>query len=319
MQVLYFDGKKLSFHHDHPTPAPRKGEALVQVVLAGICSTDLEIIKGYMGFIGIPGHEFTGVVVEAPDTSWVGKRVVGSINASCGQCHLCCSVGYEHCPERTVLGIAGREGAFAEYLSLPLSNLFEIPPNISEEEAVFTEPIAAAVRICEQIKIPPSANIAVVGPGRLGLLIGQVLIKNGAELTMLGRSSTSNALLKTLGLPYGRVENKASDSYDVVVEATGNVSGLSHSLRLVKPGGTMVLKSTFAGKTEIDLTKIVVSEITVIGSRCGPFAPALRLLSDGSIKIKPLIEAEYPLKDGIAAFKHAAKPGVKKILLRPAS
>lgn len=318
MQALLYDHQRLSYVTDYPVPGPRRGEALVRVLVAGICATDLEIIKGYLGFRGVPGHEFVGVVEEAEDRDWVGRRVVGGINAGCGQCPVCLSSGPEHCPHRTVLGIAGRDGAFAAYLTLPLVNLIEVPDNLADIEAVFVEPLAAALRICDQVAVRPSARTAVVGPGRLGLLIAQVLARNGTEVAVFGRSPVSLALAEKLNLQVaGPVEEAADNSFDFVVEATGNPAGFTQSLRLVRPGGTMILKSTFTERAHLDLTKIVVAEIMVVGSRCGPFAPAVRLLAGGAIQVRPLIEAEYPLKEGIAAFAHASRPGAKKILLRP--
>ncbi len=317
MKALYFQKKKLSFHKDHVEPVMKSGEALIRVLAVGICSTDLEIIKGYMGFQGIPGHEFVGVVEKSPDPGWLEKRVVGSINLGCGKCPVCSGSGPEHCPERSVLGIFRKDGAFAEFLTLPLANLYEVPENITDEEAVFTEPLAAALRICDQVAIGPSSKIAVVGPGRLGLLIGQVLSRTGAELLMLGRSEESLALAGKNGLDSCLAREIPDSSFDIVVEATGNQEGFAQSLRLVRPQGTMILKSTFAEKSGLDLTKIVVDEVKVVGSRCGPFKPALRLLENGAVKVFDLIEAEYPLKEGIAAFEHAACPGAMKVLMKP--
>jgi threonine dehydrogenase-like Zn-dependent dehydrogenase len=288
------------------------------VSLAGICSTDLEIVKGYTGFKGILGHEFVGVVEESPsEPAWIGRRVVGAINLGCRRCSVCLSDGPEHCPQRTVLGIIQKDGAFADYVTLPLVNLLPVPDEVPDEAAVFTEPLAAALRIREQAPVRPTARTAVVGPGRLGLLIGQVLALSGTEVTMLSRRRPSLALPAQLGLATGLVEEFADDSFDFVVEATGNEAGFAHSLRLVRPLGTLILKSTFAGKSSLDLSKLVVGEITVVGSRCGPFAPALRLLAQKAVNVQATIEAEYPLHNGLAAFTHAAQPGVRKVLLRP--
>ncbi len=302
---------------DHPRPSPGPGEALIRLRKAGVCSTDLELVKGYAGFEGILGHEFVGEVEEAADAAWVGRRVVGTINLACRSCAVCVGSGPEHCPHRTVLGIIGRDGAFADYLTLPLANLLEVPDGLADEEAVFTEPLAAALRIREQLPVAATARVAVVGPGRLGLLIAQVLGLAGGRPLVLGRRRESLELPRRLGLTVGLVEDADSDAFDLVVEATGNQEGLAQSLRLVRPLGTLVLKSTFQGAATVDLTKLVVGEVRVVGSRCGPFAPALRLLAAGAVEVRPMIVAEYPLAEAPAALEHAARPGVHKILLRP--
>jgi len=315
------EGARLEFVSDYPCPEPDSGEALIRVSLAGICSTDLELTKGYMGgFGGVLGHEFVGVVERtgaAETADWVGRRVVGTINLGCGRCPVCLGDGPEHCPNRTTLGIANKDGVFADYVTLPVVNLLPVPDGVPDEEAVFTEPLAAALRIREQIRVRPTARVAVVGPGRLGLLVAQVLTLGGTEVTVLGRRRETLPLPAQLGLAVGLVEEQGDDSFDVVVEATGNEAGLAHSLRLARPRGTLALKSTFHGNANVNLTKLVVGELTVVGSRCGPFAPALRLLAAGAVQVRPLIEAEYPLRDGLAAFEHAARPGVRKVLLRP--
>ena len=316
MQALIYNNK-LTYVSDYPKPVADNGEAVIKVQLAGICATDLEIVKGYMGFEGILGHEFVGIVESAQESRWLGKRVVGSINAACRTCTTCLSQGPEHCPTRTVLGIFKRDGVFAEYVTLPEANLFEVPAKVSDQEAVFVEPLAAAVKILEQVPVRPTAKTAVVGPGRLGILIGQVLAINGTDVTMLGRSESSLSFSKKLGLSTAYVHEISDDSYDFVVEATGNPEGFSQSLRIIRPGGTIILKSTFASKKSIDLTKVVVAEINMVGSRCGPFAPALRLLAHGKVSVMPLIEAQYNLEDGLQAFQKAALPGTKKILLKP--
>lgn len=332
MQALVLSDGRLTYRADYPQPEPAPHEALVRVSLAGICSTDLELVKGYSGgFNGVLGHEFVGVVerVGSPEIDgWVGRRVVGSINLGCGQCPVCLSDGPEHCPSRTTLGIHDRDGAFADYITLPLPNLYIVPDSVADEEAVFTEPLAAAFRIREQIRLQPTMRIAVVGPGRLGLLVAQVMALAAGDVVVLGRRPESLELPAQLGLRTSIVDELPDDSFDLVVEATGNDSGLAHSLRLVRPLGTLVLKSTFQGQATVDLTKLVVSEINVFGSRCGPFAPALRLLelsvqAEGDVpaglgvQVRPLIEGDYRLRDGLAGFDHAARPGVRKILLRP--
>jgi threonine dehydrogenase-like Zn-dependent dehydrogenase len=317
MQALLVRDGRVSYERDFPKAEPGPGQALIRLLRAGICSTDIEIVKGYAAFEGILGHEFVGIVEYAADKSWVGQRVVGGINLGCRACPVCLSHGPEHCPQRTVLGIIGHNGAFADYLILPQENLLIVPNNVPDALAVFTEPLAAALRIREQIKVAPSIAAAVIGPGRLGLLIGQVLALAGTQVTMIGRRQESLDLPARLGLKTGLADDFPDNAYDLVVEATGNQAGLINSLRLVRPLGTLVLKSTFAGSTTLDLSKLVVAEINVVGSRCGPFEPALRLLAKQAIDVEAMIEAEYPLSEGISAFEHASSPGVRKVLLRP--
>ena len=321
MHALYLKEGQLTLHGDYPRPTPGADEALIRVTLAGICSTDLELVKGYAGgFRGVLGHELVGVVEavgSADAAEWVGQRVVGGINLGCRNCAVCLGDGPEHCPNRTTLGIHNKDGVFADYVTLPVVNLLAMPDGVADEEAVFTEPLAAALRIREQIAVRPAARAAVVGPGRLGLLVAQVLALAGGDVTVLGRRAESLELPRQLGLVTGLVDDEADDTFDLVVEATGNDAGFAHSLRLVRPRGTLVLKSTFHGNANINLTKLVVAEINVIGSRCGPFAPALRLLAREAVAVRPLIEAEYPLADALAAFAHADRPGARKVLLRP--
>lgn len=317
MQALVVEQGHLSYRTNQPRPTVGDDQALIRVLLAGICATDLEIIEGYAAFQGVLGHEFAGVVEKSAKSKWVGRRVIGSINLGCGECNVCVNEGPEHCPNRRVLGIAAKDGVFADYVTLPLENLIPVPESVPDEMAVFTEPLAAAVRVTEQVAVQPGMTAAVVGPGRLGLLVGQVLARAGAEVTVLGRSERSLRLPAELGLDAGFVDDAPDDGFDLVVEATGNDAGLAHALRLVRPLGTLVMKSTYAGKANVDLTKLVVGEITAIGSRCGPFGPALALLEQGAIAVKPLIEAEYPLSQGEAALEHAGRPGVRKVLLRP--
>jgi threonine dehydrogenase-like Zn-dependent dehydrogenase len=318
MQALVLANGRLHYHSDYPQPVPPPDHALIRVTLAGICTTDLELVKGYAGgFEGVLGHEFVGVVAEAADKSWHGRRVVGSINIGCNQCLVCQQSGPEQCSNRTALGIHSHDGVFADYVTLPLANLHSVPDAVADEMAVFTEPLAAALRIREQVAIHPTAKIAVVGPGRLGLLIAQVLALAGGHVTVIGRRTESLQLPAQWGLHTGLVSDFEDNSFDFVVEATGNQGGFATSLRLVRPRGTLILKSTFADKVQLDLTKLVVSEINVVGSRCGPFAPALRLLQRGQVDVLSLIDGRYPLSQALAAFAHAAQPGVHKILLRP--
>lgn len=317
MKALYLSDDGLQLLPDYAQPQPGPAEALIRVLCAGICSTDLEIVRGYGAHRGVLGHEFVGLVESAADTDWIGRRVVGGINLGCQRCSICTQAGPEHCPRRRVLGILDKDGAFAEYITLPLTNLMPVPANVPDEMAVFTEPLAAALRITEQLTLAPGEAAAVVGPGRLGMLIAQTLALTGAAVTLLGRRTASLELPAAMGMTTALVDNVPDNNFDVVVEATGNDQGLVNALRLVRPLGTLVLKSTFAGSVTINLTKLVVDEITVIGSRCGPFAPALRLLAQRQIAVEPLIDGRYPLADALAAMAHAAQPGVRKILLRP--
>ncbi len=318
MLALQYSNGQLTLHKNYPKPIPEPDEALVRVTLAGICSTDLEIVKGYVpDFAGVLGHEFVGVVEAAEEESWIGKRVVSSINIGCQTCQACQKQGPEHCLNRQVLGIHHRDGVFAEYVAVPLRNLHLVPDNVPDERAVFTEPLAAALRIQEQVAIRPSAETAVIGPGRLGLLVAQVLRNAGVDVTILGRRNSSLTLPNAWRLSTGLVTDFPESSFDFVVETTGNNDGFVEALRLVRPLGTLILKSTFAGNSQLDLTKVIVSEINVRGSRCGPFAPALRLLAQNTIQTDKMIMAEYLLPDALAAFQKAAQPGVLKVLLRP--
>lgn len=317
MQALYLSHGQLTYRSDYPDPAPAAGEALIRVRLAGICSTDLELVKGYAGgFQGVLGHEFVGEVVAAETDTWVGQRVVGNINLSpaCGgRCGRRCP---EHCPDRVVLGIIAHDGVFADYVTLPIANLWPVAADITDEQAVFTEPLAAALRLTEQITLPADP-LAVIGPGRLGLLIAQALRWAGGQVVVAGRRPESLALPAHLGFSVALVQDIPDAVFSLVVEATGNAAGLAHALRLLRPQGTLALKSTYASHPAVDLTPIVVNELTVVGSRCGPFGPALDLLARREIDTDALIEAVYPLADGVAALQQAAQPGVRKILLQP--
>lgn len=310
----------LSYRSDMPTPTLASGEALIQLGLAGICSTDLELVKGYAGFSGILGHEFVGTVAAVADDEhrdWLNRRVVGSINIGCNVCDTCRRDGPEHCLNRKVLGIRGHDGAFADYFSLPVANLFAVPDPVPDRAAVFTEPLAAALRVIQQIKTLPIAEIAVVGPGRLGLLIAKVLSLAGYRVIVLGRSVASLELPKQWHLDTGLTDEIPDNSFDCVVDASGQAAGFAQALRIVKPRGTLVLKSTFADNAALDLSKLVVYEINLIGSRCGPFADALALLAANKLPVETMIDGCYALEDGPAAFKHAAQTGVRKILLQP--
>jgi threonine dehydrogenase-like Zn-dependent dehydrogenase len=316
MRSLYWNGRNLEFESAYRTPVAAGQTALVKVHLAGICSTDLQIFKGYMGFTGVPGHEFVGAVLEGPQ-NLIGRRVVGEINFGCGRCDSCARGVSRHCPDRTVMGILNADGAFAECVSVPLANLHVVPESVSDEEAVFTEPLAAAFEIPEQIQINPGDEILVLGDGKLGSLCAQVLRLASARVTVLGKHEEKLKLLKRAGVRTVRLEDWRPKRFDIVVEATGSESGVELALSAVRPRGTLVLKSTIAGIHQVSLAPIVINEINVIGSRCGLFPPALDALREKRVSATPLIEKIYPLAAGIDAVSHAARAGTKKILLRP--
>lgn len=318
MHALHFR-KSLRFVENAPDPVFPQ-ECLVRVRLAGICSTDLEIVKGYMAFSGIPGHEFVGEVARAPDPGMVGKRVVGEINVSCGGCCFCVRGMRNHCSKRSVLGILGRDGTFAEYLSLPLRNLHPVPESLSDEEAVFTEPLAAAFRIAEQHPIRPEERVALLGDGKLGLLIAQAL-KETCRLAVVGKNVERKSLLERWGIAYLPVAETGGlrGLSDVVIDATGSPDGFALAQQLVRPQGTIILKTTCAEAPKIDLARIVIDEVALIGSRCGPFLPALEALRTKKVDVRPLISEIFPLSKGKEAFKRAGEKGALKILLKPDS
>lgn len=289
------------------------GEARVRLRVGGICATDLELIKGYMGFRGVLGHEWVGVVETAPDSQWIGRRVVGEINCSCGRCPVCLRGQPTHCPHRTVLGIQGRDGAFAERFSLPMENLHAVPDGVPDAAAVFVEPLAAALRVAEQVHITPSSRVAVLGLGRLGQLCARVLSLTGAWVVGVTRSKSKRDLLPD-GVHRCHPDD-APSGMDVVVDCTGSPQGLTLSTQMVRPGGTIVMKTTVHDPLPQSPTPWVIDEIRIVGSRCGPFAPALRLLEQGVIDVQPLISAQLPLHDGVRALEVAKQPGMLKVLL----
>jgi threonine dehydrogenase-like Zn-dependent dehydrogenase len=299
---------------------PEAGEeTVVRVLLSGICNTDLEIARGYAGFKGTIGHEFVGVVEDTADVKLKGRRVVGEINAGCGKCELCLSGDSRHCTERTVLGIAGRDGAHAEFLRLPASNLIPVPETIPDEHAVFTEPLAAACGILERAAVAKSDRVAVIGDGKLGLLCAQVLALTGASVLLIGKHPEKLRIAARRGIENATAKQatKKKRQFDVVVEASGAAPGFALALELLRPRGRLVLKSTFHDTTEIDAARIVVDEISIVGSRCGRFQPAIDLLNKGAIDVDSLISEEYPLAEGVHAMSRAAAKGVLKVLLRP--
>lgn len=316
MQALHWNGKAVELHDDHPMPAAAGDRAVVRVRLAGICSTDLQIFNGYMGFEGVPGHEFVGEVVDGPPRL-AGRRVVGEINFACGACGACLRGLGRHCPHRRVMGILGADGAFAEYLAAPAGNLHAVPDGVTDEEAVFTEPLAAAFSILEQVHLAPAADAVVLGDGKLGLLCAQVLHLTGAHVTLVGKHDRKLDIARAAGIGTVRLADwRPSKDADVVVEATGSPAGLAAAMEAVRPRGTLVLKTTVAEDHRLSLAPLVIDEVTVVGSRCGLFPPALRALETRRVSVTPLIEATYPLADGIAAVAHAARRGAGKVLLR---
>lgn len=315
MRAIVVD-PRLEVQQNHPDPVPGPGEALIKVHQAGICSTDLHIVRGYMSFAGILGHEFVGEVIEANGRAdLIGTRVAGEINASCGRCRTCLAGRRTHCPTRTTMGISGRDGAFADYVCLPAENLHVLPDVIPDDLAVFVEPLAAACEILEQVHITPTDQIVVIGDGKLGLLCCQVLCLAGGAVTLLGRHSHRRDWVRSLGIHYITDVQQVQPGADVVIDATGSPEGLALAAEFVRPRGTIVLKSTFAGAVPVPMASLVVNEIRLIGSRCGPFPPAIRFLAQGLITVDPFIQERYPLDQGLTAFEQAAKPGALKILL----
>ena len=318
MKALHWDGRALTFEPSYPAPVASDETAIVRVRLAGICSTDLQLFKGYMGFRGVPGHEFVGEVVEGPG-ALMGKRVAGEINFACGVCDHCRQGLGRHCPERRVMGILGADGCFAEMVAVPIRNLHPVPESVPDEAAVFTEPLAAAFEILEQVEIDFTREVVVFGDGKLGLLCAQALATTGARVTLVGRHPEKLRLAKPAGVRAVLLADWRPRPADVVVEATGSASGLATALTAVRPRGTLVLKSTVAEEHRLSLAPLVVNEITVVGSRCGVFPPALAALAEKKIAVAPLIEKVYPLRDAVEAVAHAGRPGVLKVLLDPSA
>jgi len=317
MRGILFDGSRPNVCDDLPMPVPKKDEVLVKILLAGICSTDLEILGGYMGFNGIPGHEFTGRVVQGPD-KWVDRRVVAEINFPCRGCDYCRGGMSNHCPNRNVMGIDGRDGAFAEYMAVPVSVLHGVDDSLSDETAVFTEPLAAAVQILHQVQIDASDRVAVLGDGRLGLLSAMVIKTVTPNIVIVGKHSSK--LKEAAGKQIRTIlydELAEEKSMDIVVDATGCPSGFETAMRLVRPRGTIVLKSTFAADAGINLAPLVINEVTVTGSRCGPLDEALSMMTDRLIDPRGLITARYPLSDGIEALNAAGDGRNIKVLIEP--
>jgi alcohol dehydrogenase len=315
MLAVFIDSKKIVTRQvDVPKRPP--GFALIRVSVAGICNTDLELQRGYYGFSGIPGHEFVGHVVDADTSALLGQRVVGEINLACGDCSFC-TVGLgRHCDSRTVLGIVKHPGAFAELLTLPEGNLRVVPEHVTDEQAVFTEPLAAACEILEQVEVARGVEVAVLGDGKLGLLIAQTLLAHGARVTVYGRHTDKLAIAKRAGAVVSDSVERPAGAFPIVVDSTGSADGLRQAVSMVRPRGTVVMKSTVHNEVTIDTAPIIVNEITLVGSRCGLFDPAMALLSAGKVDVASLVAAEFPLSEAAAAFAKASERGVLKVLLR---
>jgi threonine dehydrogenase-like Zn-dependent dehydrogenase len=305
---------ELNYSRTWPVPEPQSGQALIRVTRAGICNTDLELVKGYLNFTGVLGHEFVGEVV-AGDPDWIGKRVVGEINIACGHCDLCLEGYPTQCRNRTTVGIHGHDGAMADHIALTTKNLHIVPDSVSDDEAVFTEPLAAALQILECDPISPHDDVVLIGAGKLGLLCAQVLHLTGARVRVVVRRPHQVELVSRWGIESVSYQDLPRGDARVVVDCTGTADGFSAALELVRPRGTIHLKSTYLGLPQADLTRVVVDEIRLIGSRCGPFPAALRLLASRRVDVHSLIAARYPLDNALTAFEHAARPGTLKVLL----
>jgi len=313
LRALHFDGNALRLV-ERPEPEPRSDCVLVRVSLAGVCNTDLEIAKGYLGFRGTLGHEFVGRVADGPE-EWLGVRVVGEINFACRSCPTCARGLERHCPSRTVMGIVGADGAFAELVRVPVQNLHPVPESVPDEKAVFCEPLAAAFEILEQVRVEPGQRAIVLGDGKLGVLAAQVLALAGARVLAVGRHPEKLALLRARGIETALAAQWRAEPAPLVVEATGSERGFETAVAATLPRGTLVLKSTLASHPTVDLAPLVIHEIQVVGSRCGPFPPALRALESGTIDVAPLVSDRVPLADGAEAFRRAARAGALKVLI----
>ncbi len=320
MNALWLENNKISLRAISEPQKPN--EALIKIRKAGICSTDLELVKGYYPYTGVIGHEFVGEVISSPSPGEgpgvkVGDRVVGDINVVCGQCEQCLHGRSTHCEHRTVLGIINRDGTFAEYTTLPVANLHRVPDSVSDEMAVFTEPLAAALEIQDQIQVRPTDRVLLVGAGRLGQLIAQTLALTGCGLHVVARHAHQHELLKARGIRIIAEEQIHPWRWDIVVEATGSPDGFSLARRAIRPRGTLVLKSTYKGDMSVNFSSVVVDEINLVGSRCGPFEPALRLMESRQVDPTVLIAAEFKLGEALKAFERASQTGVLKVLVEP--
>ena len=317
MECLWFENGQVQVR-GLPQPSPGRGEALLKVLLAGICGTDLQLLKGYYKFSGVPGHEFVAEVVQAPgNESWVGERVVADINIACGQCEFCRLDNPHHCVQRRAVGINGTAGAFAQYMLLPVANLYRVPDPVSNELAVFAEPLAAAVNVLNAVSLNTSDHVLVLGGGKLGLLIAQVMAASQCQFDVLARHANQKRLLSHWGYNEADEHSLQTKKYSVVIEATGSADGFESALKYIKPQGCIVLKSTYKDKLRVDLSSIVVNEIRIVGSRCGDIPQALALLEEEKVDPRPLIEATFELQRAEQAFSLAAQRGSLKVLLEP--
>lgn len=314
MKALWLSGARLRLREDVMLAQTADQEARVRVLAAGVCGTDLALVDGLYPFEGVPGHEFVGIVEEGPD-ALVGRRVVGEINAACGRCPECLGGLAKHCRARTALGIRGRHGAFAEYLQLPAVNLHPVPDSVSTDAAVFTEPLAAALDIVERLAPKASSRVLVVGAGKLGQLVCRVLASSGAQVVAIGRNADKLARLDGVAESTVRAEDIEPRSFSMAVECTGNPAGLPIALGALKPQGTLVLKSTYPQALNIDMGPVVVDELRLVGSRCGPFDSALTMLEEQQVDVESLIDGRFALADGVEAFAYSRSPGVLKVLL----
>jgi len=316
VQALWIANQQLSLKSDLDLPSLPSGHALIKVDCAGICGTDLGLLQGYYPFTGIPGHEFVGTVERGP-AHWSGQRVVGEVNITCGFCDACKHARSNHCENRQVLGIKNHHGAFAQYLTLPIDNLYRVPDSLSDEVAVFTEPVAAALQILQQIDINQEHKVVVIGAGRLGQLIAQALFLTGCQLLVIGRNPKKLEHLQRMGIATACGGHQPDRIFDIAVECSGNPQGFALARACIRPQGVLVLKSTYAGNIEIDMSSLVVDEISLLGSRCGPFDKALAMLSSAQIKVDYLPTKVFALSAGIEAFDYAGQAGVLKVLIKP--
>lgn len=316
MRAIVFN-EKLYLDKEYTKPSPNKEEALIKTSLVGICNTDHEITLGYMGYKGVIGHEFVGVVEECQDKTLIGKRIVGDINCGCGECEWCKKDLHRHCPNRQTLGIWQKDGCFSDYFTLPIKNLLVVPDNVPDEQAVFVEPLAAALEILEQIHIQPVQKVLVLGDGKLGIITALALNASGLDITLVGKHREKLDIAKAQGVKTKLLQELAvKKEWDYVVEATGSVTGFETSIALVKPRGTLILKSTIVASKEFNFSSLVVDEVTIVGSRCGRFAPALRMLEQKKIDLTPLISKIYPVEEVLEAFAANKRKDTVKILLK---
>jgi alcohol dehydrogenase len=318
MKALFFDGLMLHLIENYCVPEPAENEALVRILLAGVCATDIEISRGYKDFKGVPGHEFVGIVeqVNGGYPGLVGKRVVGEINFGCGTCEYCLKGAERHCLSRTALGISEHDGVFAEFVAIPLRNLWEVPQSVDDETAVFTEPLAAVFEVFQEVHVAPLDKCAILGDGKMGILLALVLSKTWSHTVLVGKHDHKLAIAARQGVSTKKLDEiNLKPSYEIVIDATGSPEGVGIALGLVKPQGVIVLKTTVAEKSTVDLSRVVVNEIKVVGSRCGPFPPALGALARQRIDVKPLISAIYPFDQALAGLQKASEKEAIKVLL----